>query len=402
MATSSVASPVAVAVTADTAGPTAEGSSALHIAEGSRALLPLATAPDASARLRAACGAHPVLVAVIGCLAAPAAYAIGKGASRCRRRARGREPLRVGGAAEPALAIDEELSPVYRGRFTHPAFEGEVPVVVKLEAAYRGWWRALGQTEKIDVCRSGSAVSFREVKGATILEGNIQSGSGAIVGTVVQDGVRGGAFELTPEQDSSAWSTPRSARAPPEDQELAAVRQRLRAIRENNEAKLRSSAALAEGCGSAVAPDASSVMQVPKHAGLADAPPTPPSDFSDDDVVCQEILSDEHGPFAQSHAVASDGSGKARRVPEFCTCAACKEKLALTGAQAAPGFHEAPRGHAERSPLLVDQADAGDAPHPVAERWAEALTPASAGSSPKAVRRGTLRAAAPRCGCSIM
>ncbi|CAK0847918.1 unnamed protein product [Prorocentrum cordatum] len=209
VATSSVSPARAVAVIADTAGPGAEGSHALHSAEGGSALLPTATGPDALSRLRAACGAHPVRVAALGCLVAPAAYAVGKARSRCRRRSGGREPLRGSGAAEPALAMEEDLSPVYRGSFRHPAFEGEVPVVVRLDAAYRGSWLALGQTEEIDVCRSGSAVSLREVGGATILEGSIQSGTGAIFGTVVQDGVRGGAFELTPEplgQEPPGWS----------------------------------------------------------------------------------------------------------------------------------------------------------------------------------------------------
>ncbi|CAK0847919.1 unnamed protein product, partial [Prorocentrum cordatum] len=289
VATSSVSPARAVAVIADTAGPGAEGSHALHSAEGGSALLPTATGPDALSRLRAACGAHPVRVAALGCLVAPAAYAVGKARSRCRRRSGGREPLRGSGAAEPALAMEEDLSPVYRGSFRHPAFEGEVPVVVRLDAAYRGSWLALGQTEEIDVCRSGSAVSLREVGGATILEGSIQSGTGAIFGTVVQDGVRGGAFELTPEplgQEPPGWSP-------------------------------------------AAAPDASFVAQVPKHAGLADAdaPPTPPTDFSDEE--------DRRHPNIHYMCVVPPGATRASRNPTACVRRAVRVLAAPLGKRCA-------------------------------------------------------------------
>lgn len=100
----------------------------------------------------------------------------------------------------------KDLAPVYRGSFTHPAFgDGDNDIVVKLEASNRGLWTALGQTEKINVSHSESAVVLSsDALVKTVLEGDIQSGSGAIVGTVVQNGVRGGAFKLMPEQERLA------------------------------------------------------------------------------------------------------------------------------------------------------------------------------------------------------
>lgn len=261
MATTSEGSLMAAVVTADAASPQTNS--------GRKLLLPI-NASGVAARLEGACGSLPARLLIIGCLALPAAYVTGAGRNRCRRRARCKEPV-------PGLA------PEYRGSFTHPAFEYDVFLVVKLEAPYWGWWRALGQTEEISICCAGSAVSLREVTGTTVLEGIVQGKSGTIVGTVVQDGVRGGDFTLTP----------------------------------------------AEGCTSIVAPDTFFVEQLIKHAGSMDAPPTESdvtertSDITEEESSCQDIRAEEPRPLAQ-----------ARRVPEFCTCAACRKRLARSTARA--------------------------------------------------------------------
>jgi len=118
---------------------------------------------------------------------------------------RSSEPPKSVAAPEPVASLSVPAAPAtdaagqsYQGTFTHPTFgPDEIPIEVSFSLDGHGQWVAEGQTECITVQREGSKVIMAETTGTTQLDGQ-EMGDGMLLGAVIQDGVRGGGFQLRP------------------------------------------------------------------------------------------------------------------------------------------------------------------------------------------------------------
>jgi len=86
----------------------------------------------------------------------------------------------------------------YMGAFTHPSFgHADIPIVVTLLTTSEGNWSTLGQSERITVQRDGKTIRLKDERCATTFDGHEIIG-GTLIGTVSQNGVPGGQFQLQP------------------------------------------------------------------------------------------------------------------------------------------------------------------------------------------------------------
>lgn len=85
------------------------------------------------------------------------------------------------------------------GHFTHPSF-GNARILIEMQqySANAGWWTVQGQTMELRILQEGDSVRISEIDGLTRLEGKVDASTGVYVGHVIQEGVRGGMFELHP------------------------------------------------------------------------------------------------------------------------------------------------------------------------------------------------------------
>lgn len=87
----------------------------------------------------------------------------------------------------------------FQGSFVHAAFGADrVSIEATFHSRTAGCWTAEDQTDVIDIAWHGVSVYMSERSGATQFDGKLDPHSGCISGEVVQDGIRGGSFELRP------------------------------------------------------------------------------------------------------------------------------------------------------------------------------------------------------------
>jgi len=125
------------------------------------------------------------------------------------------QQLEASQEARATVAPKPEGPTSYDGHFTHPAFRAmgydqwrNMRVHIELFTPTDGTWTALGDTMDVHFVRDGSTVDIVEIDGPTTFAGKIGEDK-VIRGEVIQDGVHGGDFELTPSaQTTEAATTP--------------------------------------------------------------------------------------------------------------------------------------------------------------------------------------------------